>query len=63
MYIFNYQEIRQSWLDFITEFMKYKQHFDTAYLLMACFAIAEDIPNNIIRIMVRNNFETVISSL
>jgi len=42
---------------------KFKQHFDTAYLLMACFAIAEDIPNNIIRIMVRNNFETVISSL
>jgi len=43
--------------------MKYKEHFDSAYLLIACFAVASDIPDNIIRIMVRQNFESIISSL
>ena len=63
MYWIAYVELRQSWLDLIAEFMKYKAHFDSAYLLIACFAVAEDIPDNIIRKMARSNFESTISSL
>lgn len=36
--------------------MQDKQHFDSAYLILASFAVADDIPDEIVRKMVRNNF-------
>jgi hypothetical protein len=50
------------WEQKIYEFLQKKVDFDTAYLLLACFAVA-DIPEEFLRNTIHKTFEPILSSL
>lgn len=45
------------------ELLKSKQNFDPAYLVLACFAVAEEVPSVVLRSIIHNYFENILSSL
>lgn len=55
-------EYRLMWEQKYYEFLQNKANFDTAYLLLACFAVA-DIPEEFLRNTIHKTYESILSSV
>jgi hypothetical protein len=56
-------EIRNDWQLVMGELLKSRLHFDPAYLILACFAVAEEVPSLVLRTIIHNYFDPILSSL
>lgn len=45
------------------ELLQSKPNFDSAYLILACFAVADEVPYQIIRGMMQVSFDPILTSL
>jgi hypothetical protein len=55
--------LHREWQQLIEEFLKSKHNFDSAYLVLACFAAADEVPFIILRGLIQNCFEPILCSL
>jgi hypothetical protein len=45
------------------EQLKSRQGYDSAYLIFASFAVAEEVPSVVLRTIVQNYFDPILTSL